>query len=98
MTARAHSPLAALALVVALTGCANHYPAHDVGATRRPQPPLVEVPRVSGSSHGNTAQARAATTVGNHQTPALLRINARASRNSLELAPVLQSRYLNWRF
>ena len=31
MTARAHSPLAALALVVALTGCANHYPATRCG-------------------------------------------------------------------
>lgn len=98
MPVSAYSPFAALALAVVLAGCATHYPAHVHGATQRVQPPLVEVPRVSGSSRGDTTQARAATTIGNHQTPARVRINARASRDGLELTPVLQSRYLNWRF
>lgn len=97
MPVSAYSPFAALVLVVVLAGCAAHPPV-DHGATQRVQPPLVEVPRVSGSSRGDTTQARAATTIGNHQTPARVRINARASRDGLELTPVLQSRYLNWRF
>jgi len=88
----------ALALVVALAGCATTYPASNYGATQRAPAPLIEVPRVSGSSRGDSPQARAATTIGNHQTPARVRINARATGDGFDVSPVLRSRYLDWRF
>ena len=92
MTTTTRTTFAALALAAALVGCASH------GATQRTAAPLVEVPHVSGSSRGSSPQARAATTIGNHRTPARVRINARATGDGLEVAPVLQSRHIRWRF
>ncbi|MCG7605386.1 hypothetical protein [Halomonas sp. MM17-34] len=101
MTTTTRTTFAALALAAALVGCASHYPAPyhgSHGATQRTAAPLVEVPHVSGSSRGSSPQARAATTIGNHRTPARVRINARATGDGLEVAPVLQSRHIRWRF
>ena len=101
MTTTTRTTFAALALAAALVGCASHYPAFHYGhhgATQRAPAPVVEVPRVSGSSRGDSPQARATTTIGNHQTPARVRVRARATGDGVEVSPSLQSRHVNWQF
>lgn len=101
MTTNARNAFTALALVATLAGCAASYPAPHHGhhgATQRAPAPVVEVPRVSGSSRGDSPQARAATTIGNHQTPARVRVGARITGDGVEVSPSLQSRHVNWQF
>lgn len=98
MTTTARNAFTALALVATLAGCAASYPAPHHGATQRAPAPVVEVPRVSGSSRGDSPQARATTTIGNHQTPARVRVRARATGDGVEVSPSLQSRHVNWQF
>lgn len=88
--------LLVLAVLAWLTGCAYAPPAG--GGTIRASSPLITPPQVSGSTHNGVTRAQAVTVVGNHQTPARLRIHASTAGDGIRLAPVLESRHVHWRF
>nr|WP_289073836.1 hypothetical protein [uncultured Halomonas sp.] len=80
-----------------LAGCSTGPTYHAQGGVSRIDP-VVMVPRVSGSSSGGQVRAQAATQLGNRQLPASVSIRATTGPRGVEVAPVLRSKYINWRF
>lgn len=69
-----------IVMLSGLAGCSAG-PTYHAGnqVSRVAPPPLVQVPRVSGSSAGGNIRASSTTIIGNHQTPARVNINARTT-------------------
>lgn len=69
-----------IVMLSGLAGCSAGPTYHASGQVSRiAPPPLVQVPRVSGSSAGGNIRATSSTVIGNHQTPARVNINARTT-------------------